>query len=142
MEPRAFTTSVPVVFGDMDAARMLYFPRLFHFAHRVMEDWFAAKMSVNYARFLDELKLGLPTVHAEADYASPIRYGEVLQCDFTVTALGRTSISLRFRFRSGDAPRAEARTTVVCVDMGTFSKLPIPADLRAALSAHLESGPA
>ena len=140
MTPTVFKTAVPVVFGDMDYARVLYFPTLFHFVHRVMEDWFAAHMPCSYDRFLGELNLGLPTVHAEADYSAPIRYGEAIHCEFTVRGLGQTSAHLRFRFIGPDGLKAEARTTVVCVDLRTFSKLALPQDLRAALGRFSEPG--
>jgi 4-hydroxybenzoyl-CoA thioesterase len=140
MSTQTFTTSVAVVFGDMDYARVLYFPRVFHYAHRVMEDWFAREFHLSYDRFLSEAQLGLPTVHAEADYAAPIRYGQALQCTFSVRRIGSSSIDLRFRFHAGAAELCEARTTVVCVAMDSFTKRPLPADLRAALARFLESG--
>ncbi|MSR75525.1 MAG: acyl-CoA thioesterase [Planctomycetes bacterium] len=138
MSAQVFTTPVSVVFGDMDYARVLYFPTLFHYAHRVMEEWFTAHMPVSYDRFLGELQLGLPTVHAEADYRAPIRYGERIRCEFTVRDVGSTSIQLRFRFLGADGLKAEARTTVVCVAMGAFSKQALPQDLRAALERFRE----
>lgn len=137
MSPRTFTTPVPVVFGDMDYARVLYFPRLFHYVHRVMEDWFAREFSLSYDRFLGERQLGLPTVHAEADYAVPIRYGEALQCTFSVRRLGASSVDLHFAFHVNGQHVCAARTTVVCVDMVTFTKRALPADLRAALAGFL-----
>ncbi len=137
MSARTFTSPVPVAFGDMDYARVLYFPRVFHYVHRVMEDWFAREFSLPYDRFLGERQLGLPTVHAEADYATPIRYGDALQCTMSVRRLGASSVDLRFVFSVNDAAVCEARTTVVCVDMVSFTKRALPEDLRASLAAFL-----
>ncbi len=140
MPGRIYVHEIQVSFGDVDYARILYYPRLFHYCHVVMEGFFDSVVGMPYAKVLSERKLGFPTVHTEADYHDPMPYGLRLSIGLSVRAVGTTSLSLRYQVRAvgEDEPRAEARTTVVCVDMDRFTKLPIPRDLRDAFSDFLE----
>ena len=142
MTAKVFTHRIPVSFGDVDYARILYYPRLFHFCHAVMEAFFDA-VGLNYARLLVERKIGFPTVRTEADYRIPMPYGMVLEFDLTVRALGTTSVAFGYRVRAAGETtlRAEAATTVVCIDMDRFQKKPLPEDIRRILSAYLEAEP-
>jgi 4-hydroxybenzoyl-CoA thioesterase len=139
MTARTFRHTIPVSFGDVDYARIMYYPRLFHFCHAVMEAFFDG-VGLNYAKLLVERKVGFPTVHTEADYRIPMPYGIVLEFDLSVSALGSSSVSFRYIVRAvgEEAIRAEARTTVVCVDMDHFRKMPLPPDIRKVLSGYLE----
>ena len=94
----------------------------------------------NYARLLVERKIGFPTVHTEADYRIPMPYGIVLEFDLTIRSLGTTSVAFRYLVRGAgeEAIRAEARTTVVCIDMDRFEKKPLPPDIRKILAEYLE----
>jgi 4-hydroxybenzoyl-CoA thioesterase len=136
---KVFRHRIPVSFGDVDYARILYYPRLFHFCHAVMEAFFDG-VGLNYAKLLVERKVGFPTVHTQADYHVPMAYGILLEFDLTVRAIGTTSVSFRYQVRAAgeDALRAEASSTVVCVDMDRFEKQPLPSDIRRALTEYLE----
>ena len=100
-----FKHRIPVSFGDVDYARILYYPRLFHFCHAVMEAFFDG-VGFNYAKLLVERKIGFPTVHTEADYRIPMPYGIVLEFDLTVRSLGTTQRRVPLR-----GPRRRARRT-------------------------------
>ncbi len=144
MSGDVFLHRLRVPFGDIDQAQVLYFPRLFHYCHLTMEAFFDGPMQLPYHRFLKERGLGLPTVHAEADYAATIPYGTDLEAGLTVRKIGRTSLDLRFRFGSASADasarvhHAEARNTVVCVGLPGFSPTPLPEDLRGVLARYVE----
>lgn len=133
---------VRIRFGDVDYARVLYFPRLFHFCHVAMEGFFRKVVRLPYDRLLEERGLGFPTVRTTAEYLAPMRYGEVLLLALRVSRIGSSSVELRFEVRVGEEPepRARARMATVCVDMGSFRPVPVPADIREVLEAHLEEG--
>lgn len=139
MSGKVFRHEIPISFGDVDYARILYYPRLFHFCHSVMEAWFDG-VGLNYARLLVERKIGFPTVHTQADYKIPMPYGMTLAFGLTVRSIGATSVSFRYLVRGAgeDAVRAEASATVVCIDMDRFEKKPLPEDVRRVLTEYLE----
>jgi 4-hydroxybenzoyl-CoA thioesterase len=138
-----YTASVPVRFAEIDRAGIVYYPRFFHYFHIAFEEFFAGRVGVPYNVLLDRDRVGFPTVRAECDYRSPIRFGDVLRVEVSVERLGRTSVVFLYRLRrSPRAPvSAEARVTVVCVDMDAFRPIPIPPRCRRAFERHREPAP-
>ncbi len=114
---------VDVRFGDCDPAGIVYFPRYFDFFHQTMETWFDALGGPSYATFITDGQRGLPTVHTEADFAAPVRFGDTIVVELRVAKLGRTSMELVYRVRdaaSGDG-RATGRSVVVAMDLNPES---------------------
>ncbi len=92
-----------------------------------------------YASLIMDRKVGFPAVHVTSDFKSPIRYGDIARITGTVTKLGTTSCHFSFaitRAKDG-APVATMSHVHVCTNLVTLTKLPFPADVHAALSAHL-----
>ncbi len=140
MGGQVYEQAIPVPFGDIDAAQVLYFPRIFHYAHLVMEGFFGGPGGIAYADLLTVRNLGFPAGRTEAVYHRPVRHGMTLRCAFTVRRIGSSSLDYRIRFRNGDDLLAEVLSTVICVRMDRFTSTPIPDDLRQILAAHLEPG--
>lgn len=127
-----FRTTVPVRFGDVDHAGIVYYPQFFIYFHEAFEDFFN-EGGLSYVRMLDELRLGFPTVHVTTDYKAPLRYGDQLQLDLSVPKVGRSSATLRYvghRARDG-VLCVTCDLTCACVDMKTFRSVEIPPDIRA-----------
>jgi 4-hydroxybenzoyl-CoA thioesterase len=125
-----------VRFGDLDAAGIVYFPRYLHFCHVGMEEYFRHVVGVDYPALLAEHRLGLPTVRTEVEHRRPIRYGEPVDLEVTVTRVGASSVEWRHRFLHAgvEAPATEAQVVTVLVDMDAFTKRPVPDWLRRALA--------
>ena len=73
----AFTKKIPVRFDHVDFARVVYFPNLFGYCHQVLEDFLDAAVGIPYAQMLQQRKIGFPSVHAEANFKHPLRFGDV-----------------------------------------------------------------
>jgi 4-hydroxybenzoyl-CoA thioesterase len=131
-----FTCEIPVRFGDVDHARIVYYPRFFHFCHVAMEEAFAKVVGLPYHELIGRERLGFPAVHVETDFEATVGFGEVLRMAVVVESVGRTSVRWRFEgTRSSDAVLAfRATITTVCVDMDRFSPVPVPERYREALS--------
>lgn len=129
-----------VRFGDIDQAGIVYYPRILHFCHVAMEDYFAEALHVDYPAVLGEERFGLPAVHVEIDFQRPMHYGDRIEVEVEVEKLGRTSVHWRYTlFRVGDAePLAAARAVTVGVDLDSFEKRPLPPGLRAAFGGSPE----
>jgi 4-hydroxybenzoyl-CoA thioesterase len=79
-------------------------------------------------------------VHIETDFRRPFRFGEPMRLRLSVTRIGRSSITFRYRGHAGDDSEAsvEAVATVVTIDLDSFESIEIPADIRAVLEGLSE----
>lgn len=139
----AHVVEVPVRFGHVDQAKIVYYPHLFHFGHVAMEQTFEEVLGVSYPDLLVRDRRGFPAVRIETDFLEIVPYGERLRIAVSVVKIGTTSVTWRFdATRASDGARA-FRTTVVtvCVDMDTFRPVPVPASLRPALDRLLDATP-
>jgi 4-hydroxybenzoyl-CoA thioesterase len=137
---RPYAAAVKVRFGDIDRAGIVYYPRYFHYFHVAFEEFFADRVGVPYHVLLDEKRVGFPSVHVECDYRAPLRFGDVLQVGITVVRIGGSSVTFRYRVRARRRLVAEARVTVVSVDMDTIPPRRNPAGIRRVFERHLDAG--
>lgn len=126
-----------VRFEEVDAAHIVFFARFLAYAHEAMEHFFSS-LDGGYIRLITERRVGLPAVHVECDFFSPLRYGDVMLVQVTAPRIGTTSATLRYDFtRKADGARvAKVEHVVVATDLTKMTKLPLPDDVRAALAAH------
>lgn len=127
-----FRTQVPVRFGDVDHAGIVYYPQFFIYFHTAFEDFFNTNGFAYHVQ-LNERRLGFPTVHIETDFKAPLRYGDALDVELTVAHLGDKSAVFRYvgkRNRDG-VFAVQADITSACIDLDRFHAVRIPDDLRA-----------
>ena len=131
----AYEVTLPVRFGQVDYAGIMFYPRFFENFHTVFEDMFSQKLGVPYVSILKERRIGFPTVRIETDFRRPFRFGEPMRLALDVARIGRSSITFRYRGFNGDEaePSVEALGTVVVIDLDSFETLAIPPDIRAVL---------
>ena len=129
-----YRCEIPVRFGHVDQARIVYYPWFFHFCHEAMERMFAEAIGIPYSEVLGKDRLGFPAVHIETDFLETVGYGEVLDMGVSVEKVGTTSVTFRFEGRraSDEKTAFRATTTTVCVDMDRFAPVPIPPRYRDA----------
>ena len=129
-----FSTRIPVRFGDCDPAGLAYYPALFHYCHAAMEEFFAARCGVSYARVMSERRLGFPTVNVRAEFFAPFVYGDEAEVEVWVSAVGRTSATFEYRLRRASDRALCATATHVQVLMNLDERRPVhvPEDLRRA----------
>ncbi|MEZ4256990.1 MAG: thioesterase family protein [Polyangiales bacterium] len=134
----AFRSSIRVRFGDEDHAQIVYYPRFFDFFHQAFEDFFD-DCGWPYRKVLDEDHVGWPAVRVEADYKSPLRFGDVLEVELWVDRLGEKSATFAYRGtqRVGGALVVEAKVVSACIDMRTFKAQSIPTKYRELFAKHL-----
>ena len=132
----AYRAAIKIRFGDEDHAGIVYFPRFFDFFHQAFEDMFEAH-GVPYRTCLDVDRVGWPAVHAQADFTSPLRFGDVLLIDVSVEKVGTSSATFQYvGTREADGAKiVQGRTVVACIDLRTFRSQPIPEKYRAMFRA-------
>ena len=129
-----FSTQITVRFGDCDPAGLVYYPSLFHYCHEAMEEFVASRCGVTYPTLVSERRLGFPTVNVRAEFFAPFVYGDVVEVEVWVSAVGRTSVIFEYRLRRASDRALCASATHVQVLMGLDERraVPLPADLRRA----------
>lgn len=126
-----------VRFEEVDAAGIVFFARFFGYAHEAMEHFFAG-VDGGYPGLIVTRRIGLPAVKTGAEFASPLRYGEVVRIDTTSARIGTRSADLRFVLARGERRAAVVTHTVVTTDLVTMRSCEMPPDVRRVLEAHLE----
>lgn len=131
-----------VRFEDVDYAQVVFFPNLFVYCHQAFEDFFEAEVKTPYSKMLGERRVAFPTVHAESDFKAPLKFGDAIRVELDVLALGRSSITARYRMyaETSDTLLAEVKLVTAAIALDTFTAVPVPPDVRAAFAAHLKSG--
>ena len=131
----AFETIIPVRFGDVDYAGIMYYPRFFQNFHAVFEDMFGDRLGVPYMSILKDRRIGFPMVKIETEFKKPFRFGNPMRLRIACTRVGKSSIDFLYHAHNGAAaePSAEAKATVVTVNLDTLSAIPIPPDILAVL---------
>ena len=137
----AFIRKLRVRFEDVDYAQVVYFPNLFGYCHNVFEDFFEHEVGALYSVMLRDRKVAFPSVHAEADFKRPLRFGDLIRVEMDTLNVGESSIRSRYRMFLDTAAEllAEVQIVTSAIDLAVFRATPIPADVRAAFERHLVS---
>jgi YbgC/YbaW family acyl-CoA thioester hydrolase len=132
-----YEADIKVRFGDIDHAGIVYFPRISHYCHVALEEYYQHRVGLPYHELLDRRRLGFPIVRAEMNFRRTFAFGDTARVEITTARVGRTSLTMLYRLRKigGEQYCTEAEITTVCVDMDTFQPVPIPDDLRAVFEA-------
>lgn len=127
-----------VRFEEVDAARIVFFGRFPYWCHEAMERFFDP-MPGGYPDLILRRRVGFPAVHMDADWTSPLRYGDIAQIETSISKIGTTSATFQFVFtnKATGAHVATFHHVIACVDLDKMTKQPLPADVRALFQAHL-----
>lgn len=133
-----YRAHLEVQFGDIDQARIVYYPRFIHYFHVAMEQFFRDVVGIDYPQVMNEHRLGHPTVHLEVDFKVPLRYGDFVEIEVLIERIGTTSVVWNYTVytRGSDAVHATGRVATVNIDLDSFDKRPIPDWLRGKLEEY------
>jgi 4-hydroxybenzoyl-CoA thioesterase len=138
-----FATELPVRFGEIDHAGVVYYPRFFHFFHQAFEEWFAQALGVSYPDLVTKDNIGFPSVRIETEFLKPLRYGDRMRIEIEVVDIGRSSLTLRYtlvRLPDGETS-ALATITTVAIDNDSFAAVPIPEAWRRRFESFRDADP-
>jgi len=126
-----FATELPVRFGEIDHARVVYYPRFFHYYHQAFEEWFGQALGVPYPDLVTKQGIGFPSVRVESEFLKPLRYGDRARIEIEIAEIGRTSLTLRYTITRLPDNELAARATIKTVAIDDdFKPVPIPDDWR------------
>jgi 4-hydroxybenzoyl-CoA thioesterase len=126
-----------VRFDEVDAAGLAYFAHFFRWCHDAMEAMLAP-LEGGYSALVAQRRLGLPAVHVEADFSSPLKFGDEVRVTVCVERIGTSSCALRFELDHPDGRHvATVRHVVAFIDLNALRSRALPVDLRALLEGHM-----
>ena len=132
-----FTYTRAVRFEDVDAARIVFFARFFNYCHEAMEAFFGT-LAGGYVDLILKRGIGFPVVHLEADFASPLRYGDVFDVHVSVKRVGTKSCTFCYAFSNAGTEIVNVTQVVVATDLASLISVNLPDDVRALLERHVE----
>ena len=134
---KKFTIEERVRWGDVDAARIIFYGAYIHFFEFAETELFR-EVGLAYGKMFDELKVWLPRVHLECDFRRAARLDDLLEVSVYVGRFGTKSMKLNFEVRRKNEAEliATAHFVLAAVDQETFETVPIPAEMRERLAAY------
>lgn len=127
-----YSTEFAVRFGEIDYARVVYYPWFFHYFHQAFERWFEEALGKSYPDLVTVEDIGFPSVKIECDFVAPLRYGDRVRIEITLVDVGKKSLTLRYRaVRLPDGVEcARATITTVAIHNDSFKSITIPDEWR------------
>lgn len=129
-----FTIRDHVRWSDVDYSRIIRYDAYTRFFEVAEAELFrAAGMPLRTLATREDITFPRRVLHQE--YFSPSLLDELIETRVSVSAIGSTSFTLSFEIMGEDGRRCAAGYMVlVCVDPRTFTKRPLPDEVRAALA--------
>ena len=144
-EPLKFSIEERVLWGDVDAARIIFYGSYLRFFEIAETELFRA-VGMPYGKVFDELDIWLPRVHLECDFRRVAQLDDLLEVSVYVGKIGKTSLRLNFEVRrkGSDAVVEEeliatAHFVLVAVRRDTLDPIPVPDELRRAFVPYTHS---
>ena len=133
--PLKFTIEERVRWGDVDAARIIFYGAYIRF-FEIAETELFRSIGLPYGKIFDELDVWLPRVHLECDFRQAARLDDLLEVSVYVGRIGNKSMRLDFEVRrkGEESIVADAHFVLAAVKQATFETVPIPDDLRRRLA--------
>jgi acyl-CoA thioester hydrolase len=144
-EPKKFSIEERVLWGDVDAARIIFYGSYIRFFEIAETELFRAA-GLSYGKVFDELDIWLPRVHLECDFRRVAQLDDLLEVSVYVATIGKTSLRLNFEVRRKGSDGAieegliaTAHFVLVSVRRDTLDPIPVPDELRRAFADYTSS---
>ena len=138
-QPYKFRIDERVRWGDVDAARIIFYGAYIRFFEIAETEMFRAA-GLSYGKMFDDLDVWLPRAHLECDFRRAAQLDDLLEVAVCVGRIGTKSLRLNFEVRrKGEADLvAEAHFVLVAVKRHTFESVPLPEELRRRLAPYTQ----
>ncbi len=135
-----FTIQERVRWGDVDAARIIFYGAYIRF-FEIAETELFRSVGLAYGEIFDVLDIWLPRVHLECDFRRAATLDDLLEVSVYVGRIGTASMRLNFEVRrNGEAEIvADAHFVMAAVKRDTFETVPIPQQLRELLAPYTKA---
>ena len=140
-EPWKYSIEERVRWGDVDAARIIFYGAYIRFFEFAETELFRAA-GLPYGVMFDELDIWLPRAHLECDFRRAAQLDDLLEVCVYVGRVGTKSLRLDFEVRrnGGEELVANAHFILVAVRRQTFESVPVPEELKRRLAPYTKPG--
>ncbi|WP_373681880.1 acyl-CoA thioesterase [Paraburkholderia caballeronis] len=133
-----FIRAHKIHFSECDPAGIVFYPQYFVLFNDLVETWIDALLPEGYHGVIGARRIGMPTVHLEADFSAVSRMGDRVTLSLDVARLGGKSLTLAWACTGDDGiVRMAATQTIVTTSLDTHRSVEIPDDLREAIEAAM-----
>jgi acyl-CoA thioester hydrolase len=134
----AFRYYLRVRYDECDAQKVVFNARYGVYTDLAVGEFFRA---LGFGEQMLSGALDYQLVKQTTEWKAPARYDDVLEATVRVVKIGNTSLTLgvEFRVAGRDALLTTVETVYVLVEAHSLQKKAIPAELRAALEAGIET---
>lgn len=130
----AYVHRTTLRFRDTDAAGIIYFASYFTLAHEALEACMLHH-GLGVGRVLREKEYILPLVHADGDFAAPLRVDDEVVIAVTAVRVGTTSFTMQFVMTTPTGKHVcTAHTAHVVLNRSEENSMPIPDEVREVLN--------
>ncbi|HTG95507.1 MAG TPA: thioesterase family protein [Pyrinomonadaceae bacterium] len=139
---KKFIIEERVRWGDVDAARIIFYGSYIHFFEFAETELFRA-VGLPYGVMFDELGIWLPRVHLECDFHRAARLDDLLEVSVYVGHFGNKSMRLDFEVRRKGEEEliATANFILAAVKQDTFETVRVPDTVRERLAPYADIDP-
>ena len=135
MSAPPFSRERVIRFSDCDPAGIVFYPQYFVMFNGLIEDWINEELAISYHALLLKRRIGLPTVHLEADFKAVSRLGDRVSLSLALARLGGRSVTLALSCKGDDGGvRVSLRQVLVTTSLDSHRAVDIPSDLRQAVA--------
>ncbi|MEZ5066918.1 MAG: acyl-CoA thioesterase [bacterium] len=142
-----YACTFPIRFNDIDAAGIVYFPRLLHFCHCALEDFVTDRSARSYRRYVTD-GLVFPVIKIEGGFFRRVHYLDRLQVLVQCEEIRTHAFRMRYDLavipgEGGGVPQDSARIVIAqaVTRVQDFTLEEVPADLRTALESVALAAP-
>jgi len=122
-------------FYDCDPAGIIFFARIFELCHSAYEDLIASfNLKSDYWNNED---YAVPIIHTEGEYFLPLRPGDIVTIEVSVSLLKESSFELHYTCKNAlDQVTNEVKTVHIFVDKKKWAKTQIDPEVKQNLFRH------
>ncbi len=122
-------------FYDCDPAGILFFGRIFELCHSAYEDLIRSfNLKTNY---WNNDEYVVPIIHSEGEYLMPLKPGDEVTIEISVSRLRDSSFELSYDCINGKGEITnQVKTVHIFVDKKKWKKTPIIDEVRSGLELH------
>jgi acyl-CoA thioester hydrolase len=133
------TIRIRVAFVDVDSSQRIHYTAMFRY-FEIAEHALMRSIGMPYSSVL--LDYRFPRVHLDCDFRAGIVYDDELDVEARVDRVSTRSWTVGFEARKAadGTLAAEGHMTIVAMDGETERAVPLPAELRHALTGEDEGG--